>query len=435
MSITHSNPVLVARHFQYRVEVFFKEIIIDGPLGKTKYYAIHVEFQVRGLPHVHCFLWMLNAPVLISDNKEEYVAFVDQIVHAFLPDRDENPELHELVKLYQLHRHSKTCRKYKNEVSRFKFGKFFIKKTLVAEPLPDGMPEEMKVLVLHKRSEILQKVTDYINNFLNPSKVNFFDPSRDEFTEVKSISEVLKELDISAEEYENALKISDDNSFQLHLRRPTDSCFVNNYFDIGLLAWEANIDMQPVFDYYIAVTYMCSHLSKQEDECSESMKQAFKESLQKEAGSYEQMKSVAHAYASKCECFLQEAVYQIMPELWLRKVFPGVLYLNSNIPEKRVRMMLSKKEIAELPEDNTDIYKRNMMNRYMIRLHDALFEQLCYALLIKRYQLLTKPFANDSQPEELVDELVETNHSNSSSYPKLLILSTFKKLQITVKYN
>ena len=114
-----------------------------------------------------------------------------------------------------------------------------------------------------------------------------------------------------------------------------------------MLAWEANIDIQPVFDYYKAVTYVCSYLSKQQDECSETMEKAFKESLERGAGSYEQMKSVAHAYASKRECSLQEAVYQIMPELWLRKVFPGVLYVNSNIPEKRVRMMLSKKEIAE----------------------------------------------------------------------------------------
>ena len=41
------------------------------------------------------------------------MAFVDQIVHAFLPDRNENPELHNLVKLYQLHRHSRTCRNIK----------------------------------------------------------------------------------------------------------------------------------------------------------------------------------------------------------------------------------------------------------------------------------------------------------------------------------
>ena len=238
----------------------------------------------------------------------------------------------------------------------------------------------------------------------------------------------MKELDISVEEYENALKISDDNSFQLHLRRPIDSCFVNNYFDTGLFVWEANIDIQPVFDHHKAVTYMCNYLLKQEDECSEAMKQAFKESLEKGAGSYEQMKSVTHAYASKRECSPQEAAYQIMPVLWLRKVFPGVLYVNSNIPEKRVRMMLSKKEIAELPEDSTDIYNRNMMNRYMIRPHDALFEPLCYTLFIKRYQLQTKPIENDSQPEELVDELVETNHSTSSSYPKLLVLSTDERL-------
>ena len=62
-----------------------------------------------------------------------------------------------------------------------------------------------------------------------------------------------------------------------------------------------------------------------------------------------------------------------MPELWLRKVFPGVLYVNSNTPEKRVRMMLSKKKIAELPKESTDIYKKDMINRYMIRPHDALF--------------------------------------------------------------
>ena len=69
------------------------------------------------------------------------------------------------------------------------------------------------------------------------------------------------------------------------------------------------------------------------------------------------MKSVAHAYVSKRKCSLQEVVYQVMPKLWLKKVFPGVLYANGNIPKKQVRMMLSKKEIFELPpQDSTGIY-------------------------------------------------------------------------------
>ena len=203
--LLNSNPVLVARHFQHRVEVFFKDIVVDGPLGKTKYYAIRVEFQVRGSPHVHCFRWVANAPVLTLNKKEEYVAFVDQIFHAFLPGSNENPELHNLVKLYQLHRHSKTCGKYKKEPCRFKFRKFFSKETLVVEPLPENIPEKIKVLVLRKRNKILDKVRNYINNFLNPSKVNFYDPTRDDFIEVKSVSEVLEELSITEQEYENAL--------------------------------------------------------------------------------------------------------------------------------------------------------------------------------------------------------------------------------------
>ena len=47
-----NNPVLVARRFQYRVEEFFKNIIMDGPLGKMKYYIICTEFQVCVSPHV-----------------------------------------------------------------------------------------------------------------------------------------------------------------------------------------------------------------------------------------------------------------------------------------------------------------------------------------------------------------------------------------------
>ena len=68
--LLNRNSVLVAKYFQYRVDVFFKEITVDGPFGRTKNYTIQVEFQVRGSPQVHCFLWVVNAPVLTSNNKE-----------------------------------------------------------------------------------------------------------------------------------------------------------------------------------------------------------------------------------------------------------------------------------------------------------------------------------------------------------------------------
>ena len=70
--ILNENQVLLARQFQYR-EIFFKEIIVDGPLGKVKYYAIRVEFQLRGSPHIHSFLWVKNAPILTKETKDEYI--------------------------------------------------------------------------------------------------------------------------------------------------------------------------------------------------------------------------------------------------------------------------------------------------------------------------------------------------------------------------
>lgn len=60
------NPVFVNCHFQYRVEAFFKLIVLDGPLGRTNHYAIQVEFQGRGSPHIHSFIRVLNAPKLTT---------------------------------------------------------------------------------------------------------------------------------------------------------------------------------------------------------------------------------------------------------------------------------------------------------------------------------------------------------------------------------
>ena len=55
----------------------------------------------------------------------------------------------------------------------------------------------------------------------------------------------------------------------------------------GLQAWKANIDVQPVFSCYKAVTYMCTYFSKAEDETSEAMKQAAKETLHDNKSDYE----------------------------------------------------------------------------------------------------------------------------------------------------
>ena len=45
-------------------------------------------------------------------------------------------------------------------------------------------------------------------------------------------------------------------AFKFTLDGPPIHALLINTFDIGLLAWETNIDTQPAFDYHKAITYM-----------------------------------------------------------------------------------------------------------------------------------------------------------------------------------
>ena len=242
-----------------------------------------------------------------------------------------------------------------------------------------------------------------------------------------SIDDILSGLNISKVDYYKALSISTDEDYQIHLKRLPNSCFVNNYFTLGLSSWEANLDIQPVYNYYKAITYMCAYLSKTEDECSHAMNQAAQEAFLNNTDAYTKMKSIARAYTTKREVSVQEAVYLVMPELWLRKVFPGVLFANSNSPEKRYKVCLSEKEMSSLPDSSTAIFKRNMLDRYCDR-PDNMFSSGRYEILnsfcfaeFLRYYSLKQNISNDCQPDELKNDIIEPNHP-LTTYPTIVPL-------------
>ena len=314
------------------------------------------------------------------------------MISADLPDEDWEPTLVELVKNDQLHRHSRTCQKYRNRNCRTNFGRFFTERTIVAKPLSDSLTEHEKAEIMLVRITVLNKVKAYTDSEFNPVKHNFYDKWRDDFEHVGSINCILNQLGISEEDYYNTLSISDD--FQVHLKWLPNSCFVNSFFRTVLLAWEANFYIQPVFNHYKAVTYMSIYLSITEDECSHAMNQVFNEAMASKLTNYDQMKSIARAYSMKRECSVQEAVYHIMPELWLWKIFSAVVFTNTNIPENHFRVCLDEREIKDFPENSTDIFIKNMVDRY-VDWPDLMFaagkyamaDQMCYAEFLRYYYL------------------------------------------------
>ena len=170
------------------------------------------------------------------------------------------------------------------------------------------------------------------------------------------------------------------------------------------------------------------------------MKQVARETIARNKSDYEKMKAIARAYATKRECSVQQAVYLIVPELWLGKIFPTVIFLNSNMPEKNYKMFKKKDEIGELPDDSTDMFQRNMLDRYIARRNEHFIngryrqiDQLCFAEFLSLYYVLPKTAQvseNDCQPVVLNDELTELNHGESR-YPDKIELMTLnnKKLK------
>ena len=410
----NTNPVVVAKHFQHRVETFFSEVLLSNcnPIGKITYYALCVEFQMRGSPHLHALIWTSDCPKIASETKDSYVEFIDRHVQANLPDEHEEPELHQLVKMYQKHNHSKTCKKYKNVSCRFNFGQFFAKQTIVAEPLDENLDDEIKSNILSRRKEVLSLVKQKIDEMLNPSKDGY--------------DSALNSAGVTEDQYYSALSISPDSDFDLHLKRPIDSCFINNYFVAGIKGFGANVDLQPVFNHYKCITYVCSYFTKDETECSQAIANAAKEAKSSNMNIRDGLKKIGAAFLSTREVSSQECVYRCMPELWLRKIFPKTVFLNTNLPEKRVRVTKTPNELNELDDDSTDIYKSNIIERYSLRPNSIpAFGKLYLAQFAASYHKDYKTDydeTKDSQPDILNDDLLESHHLAEQPLPRKIKL-------------
>ena len=82
------------------------------------------------------------------------------------------------------------------------------------------------------------QVKNYVDNNLNPTKVNVTDPTKDNFTQ--PFKQILDEFEFPKDDHNRGLSLPKEN-FELHLKRQPNSCLVNSYFDFSLKIWQANM--------------------------------------------------------------------------------------------------------------------------------------------------------------------------------------------------
>lgn len=83
--LSTDRPDLVARVFRMKLEELKYDILKEDLLGKVQAYSYVVEFQKRGLPHVHLLLIMF--PQYKLSNPSRY----DKFISAELPNKEDNP--------------------------------------------------------------------------------------------------------------------------------------------------------------------------------------------------------------------------------------------------------------------------------------------------------------------------------------------------------
>ena len=94
---SHDRPDLVARVFMMYVNEFMEAINKKGMLGRVKGLVGVIEFQKRGLPHLHCLTW------LIGEDCPKQPQDWDKFISAEIPDKHTNPKLYELVDTFMVH--------------------------------------------------------------------------------------------------------------------------------------------------------------------------------------------------------------------------------------------------------------------------------------------------------------------------------------------
>jgi hypothetical protein len=91
-----------------------------------------------------------------------------------------------------------------------------------------------------------------------------------------SLAKLLAEANVTAENHDEACKISLKKTSIVMKRDPSETC-INPYDPIILLALRSNMDIQYITDVWACVAYITSYMCKPERQMSEMMKAAAKE--------------------------------------------------------------------------------------------------------------------------------------------------------------
>ena len=378
--------MLITRIFDDRVKSFIKNIVMNssGNEPSFSYYNYRIEFQARGLPHVHGVLWLdfnwlkhwlyqqwdkmedkkkedhdwwrkkeedfekskIQFDLDEKNDRDMVVKLVDLMISCKIPKKEKDETLNDYVPKLQKHRHSGTCWKKGKLNCRFGFPKLPSEKTLIAIPIDERFPKWSK----EKKEEKLKRYTE----ILEKAKLVLSDKKLDVNMSYEKFYEA---VGATKKEYDNAISTTKKGKV-IVLERTVGDIWINNYNPLWLKCWNANLDIQYAIDEYAIITYVVSYVGKDES----GMTQFLKDVLHKTKGMErkEQLRALKMAWLTHRQIGASETVYRILPGLHLKDSNIACIFVSSGFPENRAALFIKviegekDKEYGDEFEDESD---------------------------------------------------------------------------------
>ena len=129
-----------------------------------------------------------------------------------------------------------------------------------------------------------------------------------------------------------------------------------------------------------------------------------------------------------------------MQELHLRGVFRGVQFVNTILREERSNILQTEEQSSSLPEDSTDVFKRNNIDRYIARPSVSfcdekysILDSFSFAEFTAYCRLIYKPEETNKgeeyQPGLLPESFMEVNHENLNYAKIIKLMDSNEKMQ------
>ena len=288
--------------------------------------------------------------MLLDGEIEALKNFIDEFTTVSTNECTVGEKVSRIVLQVNIHCHTKSCRKY-DCPCRFFYPRFPSRRTIIAGPII-GVDNEEKNKRIKKYDEILDKVrlilndTDTIDEIIKEIGTSEKESIREyRVNKVKRIKAMLEKAHVTIEEYEEAMSYT-KMGYKVCIERDLTEIYVNSYNVEWIEAWDANMDMQPCFDYHATITYITDYFAKDDT----GLMQVINSVLRQDASenTKDRMKAVANTFMTHRQIGEAEAVYRLLPNMVLKNSNVGCQWLSvGSRSEMSKRWKLASKEEVE----------------------------------------------------------------------------------------